>query len=183
MDSVAASATHGLLTHRNMTANSQQKLSNRKIQSDALANRRTQPHVMSSSAFVTSSLPGQQIMQHIREESYLSTVPALCEQLILGHQWVAIPFTVVIINHCVIVQSRLNEASAGVIWDCSWCGSCSGVVAYNNASAALDLVAPAGNGHNHLPACKRLANKAQPANVLATCVTATCVTAHKTNCN
>jgi len=121
-------------------------------------------------------------MQHIREEIYLSTVPALCEQLILGHQWVAIPFTVVIINHCVIVQSRLNEASAGVVWDCSWCGSCSGVVADNNASAALDLVAPAGNhchyGNNYLPAIKKLANKAQPANLLATCVTA-----YKTNCS
>lgn len=108
---------------------------------------------------------------------YLTTIPALREQLILGHQRVAIPFAVVIINDCVIVQSRLNEASAGVIWDCSWCASCSGVVAYNNTSAALEFVAPAGDANNHLPARERLANKSQPANLFATCVTA-----FETNC-
>ena len=111
-------------------------------------------------------------MQHIRDESYLTTVPALCEQLILGHQWIAIPVTVVIISDCVIVQSRLNEASAGVIWDCSWCGSCSRIVAYNHASAALDLIAPAGNSSNHLPACKKLVNTAQRATLPSTSVTA-----------
>lgn len=99
---------------------------------------------------------------------YLTTVPALCEQLILGHQWVAIPFAVVIIDNCVIVQSRLNEASAGVIWDCTWCTRCSGVVACNNASAALDLITPTVDGNNHLPGCRRLANTARPADLLAT---------------
>ena len=112
---------------------------------------------------------------------YLTTIPALREQLILGHQRVAIPFAVVIINDCVIVQSRLNEASAGVIWDCSGCASCSGVVAYNNTSAALDLIAPAGHANNHPPACKRLANKPQPANLFATCVTAYKTNCHRTN--
>lgn len=75
---------------------------------------------------------------------YLTDIPALCEQHVLRHQGVAIPVATIVVRKGVVVQSGLNEASAGVVWHGLWCGTGGGVVANDNPSGALDLIAPTG---------------------------------------
>lgn len=75
-------------------------------------------------------------------DNYLADIPALCEQLVLRHQGVAIPGATVIIHQCGVVQPRLCKASGGVVWDDSIIVG-GGVVANYNTSITLDLIAPA----------------------------------------